>query len=152
MNKLCYTNKNFLWGGVICDVLIKLGIELAVICPGSRSAPLAYGFSTHRKIESIAMLDERSAAYFALGVAKSSHKPVVLICTSGTAVANFFPAIIEARYSRVSLIVLTSDRPADLKGCSAGQTIDQSKIFGTYPNWHTELTMPAAMVSLWLKI
>jgi len=144
MNKLCYTNKNFLWGGVICDVLVKLGVELAVICPGSRSAPLTYGFSTNRKLESIAFLDERSASFFALGVAKCSHKPVVLVCTSGTAVANFFPAVIEAKYSRVPLIVLTADRPAELKGCSAGQTIDQSKIFAGYPNWHTELAMPSA--------
>lgn len=144
MNKLCYTNKNFLWGGVICDVLIKLGVELAVICPGSRSAPLTYAFSTNREIESLAVLDERSAAFFALGVAKSKHKPVVIICTSGTAVANLFPAIIEARQSRVPLLVLTCDRPIEQKACSAGQTIDQSKIFGVYPNWHTELAMPAA--------
>lgn len=144
MDKLCYTNKNFVWGGVICDVLIKLGVELAVICPGSRSAPLTYAFSTSPDIESIAILDERSAAFFALGAAKCSHKPVALMCTSGTAVANFFPAVIEARQSRVPLLVLTADRPLELQACAAGQTIDQGKIFGVYPNWHMELAMPAA--------
>lgn len=143
MNKLCYANKNFLWGGLIADVLAKLGVETAVICPGSRSAPVTYGLATCRKIETVAVLDERSASFFALGIAKRTHRPVALVCTSGTAAANFYPAVIEARHSRVPLLVFTADRPAELKSCSAAQAIDQEKLYGAYPNWYTELAMPS---------
>ena len=144
MNQACYHNKNFLWGGVISDVLVKLGVKFAVLCPGSRSAPLTYAFGTHSELESMVIIDERSAAFFALGVAKSGQTPVVLVCTSGTAVANFLPAVIEAHYSRVPLLVLTADRPPELRGCSAEQTIEQGRIFSHYANWYCELAMPGS--------
>ncbi|MDB9357857.1 2-succinyl-5-enolpyruvyl-6-hydroxy-3-cyclohexene-1-carboxylic-acid synthase, partial [Nodularia spumigena CS-587/03] len=94
-------------------------------------------------IEAISILDERSAAFFALGRAKATGVPVVLVCTSGTAGANFYPAIIEAKESRVPLLVLTSDRPQELRNCHSGQTIDQVKLYGNYPNWQAELAVPS---------
>ncbi|MGA7936290.1 MAG: 2-succinyl-5-enolpyruvyl-6-hydroxy-3-cyclohexene-1-carboxylic-acid synthase, partial [Kovacikia sp.] len=115
----------------------------AVICPGSRSAPLAVAFANHPHIQAIPVLDERSAAFFALGIARQSHRPVVLVCTSGTAGANFYPAVIEARESRIPLLLLTADRPPELRDCNAGQAIDQHKLYGTFPNWQAELALPS---------
>jgi 2-succinyl-5-enolpyruvyl-6-hydroxy-3-cyclohexene-1-carboxylate synthase len=121
-----------------------LGLNCAVICPGSRSTPLTVAFVQQIPvIEVIPILDERSAAFFALGQAKATGKPVVLVCTSGTAGANFYPAVIEARESRVPLLILTTDRPAELRNCHSGQTIDQVKLYGNYPNWQTELATPS---------
>ena len=105
----------------------------AVICPGSRSTPLAIAFAAQDGVEAIPVLDERSAAFFALGIARQQQSPVVLVCSSGTAGANFYPAVIEARESRVPLLVFTADRPPELRDCHSGQTIDQLKLFGTYP-------------------
>ena len=134
---------NTVWASVIVETLRCLGIKSAVISPGSRSTPLTIAFAACRQIEAIPVLDERSAAFLALGLAKQSHLPVALVCTSGTAGANYFPAIIEARESRVPLIVITTDRPPELRDCYSGQTIDQLSLFGTYPNWHIELAIPA---------
>src|SRR5690349_10031222 len=92
-------NRNSLWASVLAETLVRCGVRHAVICPGSRSTPLAIAFATHPDIEAIPALDERSAAFFALGLAKQRLDPVVLVCTSGTAAANFFPAIIEAHES-----------------------------------------------------
>ncbi|MBD2209189.1 2-succinyl-5-enolpyruvyl-6-hydroxy-3-cyclohexene-1-carboxylic-acid synthase [Nostoc linckia FACHB-104] len=137
-------NVNQLWAYILTETLKRLGLTCAVICPGSRSTPLAVAFAQQKPdIEAIAILDERSAAFFALGQAKASGKPVVLVCTSGTAGANFYPAIIEARESRVPLLILTADRPPELRDCHSGQTIDQVKLYGTYPNWQTELALPS---------
>jgi 2-succinyl-5-enolpyruvyl-6-hydroxy-3-cyclohexene-1-carboxylate synthase len=94
-------------------------------------------------IETISVLDERSAAFFALGVAKQTGSPVAVVVTSGTAGANCYPAIVEARDSRVPIIVLTADRPPELRNCHSGQTIDQLKLFGSYPNWQAELALPS---------
>lgn len=99
-------------------------------------------FAGHDQIEAIPVLDERSAAFFALGVARRTSLPVVLVCTSGTAGANFYPALIEARESCVPLLLLTADRPPELRHCHAGQAIDQLKLFGTFPNWQAELALP----------
>ncbi|MCC5896999.1 MAG: 2-succinyl-5-enolpyruvyl-6-hydroxy-3-cyclohexene-1-carboxylic-acid synthase [Phormidium sp. BM_Day4_Bin.17] len=140
-------NTNTLWASVLVETLARLGLDLAVICPGSRSGPLAVAFAQHNQIEAISILDERSAAFFALGQAKRTHKPVVLVCTSGTAGANFYPAIIEARESRVPLLVLTADRPPELRHCQAGQAIDQQKLYGNYPNWQSELALPQLSLS-----
>jgi len=134
---------NLVWASVMAETLWRLGLETAVVCPGSRSAPLAIAFAQHPSIEAIPVLDERSAAFFALGVAKRSGKATVLICSSGTAGANFFPAVIEARESRVPLLVLTGDRPPELRHCNAGQTIDQQKLYGSYPNAFYELALPS---------
>lgn len=125
------------------ETLKRLGLTTAVICPGSRSTPLAIALAQADGIDAIPVLDERSAAFFALGIARKSELPVAIICTSGTAGANFYPAVIEARESRVPLLVLTADRPPELRNCHSGQTIDQLKLFGTYPNWYAELALPS---------
>ena len=121
---------------------------MAVICPGSRSTPLTVAFASHHGIKSIPILDERSAAFFALGRAKKTGLPTVLICTSGTAGANFYPAVIEAKESCIPLIILTADRPAELRHCHAGQTIDQVKLYGNLPNWQSELALPEANLGM----
>ncbi|HEY9699818.1 MAG TPA: 2-succinyl-5-enolpyruvyl-6-hydroxy-3-cyclohexene-1-carboxylic-acid synthase [Trichocoleus sp.] len=143
-----FSNTNSVWASVLVETLYCLGLQTAVICPGSRSAPLAVAFATHGKIEAIPVLDERSAAFFALGLAKQTGRATALVCTSGTAGANFYPAVIEARESRIPLLVLTSDRPPELRDCNAGQTVDQQKLFGTYPNWYSELSIPSLDLSL----
>jgi 2-succinyl-5-enolpyruvyl-6-hydroxy-3-cyclohexene-1-carboxylate synthase len=138
-----FRNTNTIWASVLVETLSRLGLTTAIICPGSRSTPMAIAFAQHPKIEAIPILDERSAAFFALGIAQRSHRPVVLVCTSGTAGANFYPAVIEAHESRVPLLVLTADRPPELRHCNAGQAIDQQKLFGSYPNFYTEIACPA---------
>jgi len=138
-----FRNTNTVWASIIVATLQKLGLNFAVICPGSRSTPLTVAFAACRDIEAIPILDERSAAFFALGIAKRSGFPVALVCTSGTAGANFYPAVIEARYSGVPLLILTADRPPELRDCHSGQTIDQLKLYGNYPNWQTELAVPS---------
>jgi 2-succinyl-5-enolpyruvyl-6-hydroxy-3-cyclohexene-1-carboxylate synthase len=138
-----FRNTNTLWASVLVETLSRLGLQTAVICPGSRSAPLAIAFAAHPDIEAIPILDERSAAFFALGKARNAGRPVALACTSGTAGANFYPAIIEARESRIPLLVLTADRPPQLRDCHAGQAIDQTRFYSNYPNWQAELAVPA---------
>jgi len=139
---LNFNNTNSLWGSFLAETLFQAGVRRAVVCPGSRSAPLAFAFAQHPEIEATPVLDERSAAFFALGLAQKTAFPVALICTSGTAAANFYPAVIEARESCVPLLVLTADRPPEMRDCASGQTIDQLKIFGHYPRWQAELAMP----------
>ena len=143
-----FRNTNSIWASVLVETLQRLGLAAAILCPGSRSTPLTVAFAQHEKIEAIPILDERSAAFFALGLARQTHQPVVLVCTSGTAGANFYPALIEARESRVPLLLLTADRPPELRDCNAGQAIDQLKLFGTFPNWQTELALPELSVEL----
>jgi 2-succinyl-5-enolpyruvyl-6-hydroxy-3-cyclohexene-1-carboxylate synthase len=138
-----FTNVNLVWTSILAETLFRLGLQTAISCPGSRSAPLTVSFAKHPQIETIPVLDERSAAFFALGLARQQHRPVALICTSGTAGANFYPAVIEAYESRVPLLILTADRPPELRQCNAGQAIDQQKLYGTFPNWHIELALPS---------
>src|SRR5690554_3579627 len=107
------------------DELAKSGLRHVVISPGSRSTPLAILFREHEEIKDWVVIDERSAAYFALGIARETKKPVAIVCTSGTATANYYPAIVEAYQARVPLIVLTADRPHELRGTGANQTINQ---------------------------
>ncbi|MEG4350468.1 2-succinyl-5-enolpyruvyl-6-hydroxy-3-cyclohexene-1-carboxylic-acid synthase [Microcoleus sp. LAD1_D3] len=139
-----FCNTNTVWSSILAETLQRLGLTTAVICPGSRSAPLTIAFAQNKKIETIPILDERSASFFALGIAQKSRLPAALICTSGTAAANFYPAIIEARESRIPLLIFTADRPPELRDCHAGQAIDQVKIYGNYPNWQAELAIPSA--------
>ncbi|MBE9146029.1 2-succinyl-5-enolpyruvyl-6-hydroxy-3-cyclohexene-1-carboxylic-acid synthase [Planktothrix mougeotii] len=143
-----FRNINTVWASVFVETLAQLGLKTAIVCPGSRSTPLTIAFAQHSSIETIPILDERSASFFALGIAKKSGIPTALVCTSGTAGANFYPAIIEAKESRVPLLILTADRPPELRDCHAGQTIDQVKLYGTYPNWQTELTVPSLDLKL----
>ena len=145
---LDFRNVNTLWSSILVETLARLGLTTAIICPGSRSTPLTIAFARHNDIETIPILDERSAAFFALGKAKKIGLPVAVICTSGTAGANFYPAVIEATESRVPLIILTADRPPELRNCRAGQTIDQVKLYGNYPNWYTELALPESSLPM----
>ncbi|MEG4571455.1 2-succinyl-5-enolpyruvyl-6-hydroxy-3-cyclohexene-1-carboxylic-acid synthase [Microcoleus sp. N3A4] len=145
---LDFRNKNTLWASILAETLQRLGLTTAVICPGSRSAPLTIAFAQNHQIQTIPILDERSASFFALGIAKKSGLPTALICTSGTAAANFYPAIIEARESRIPLLIFTADRPPELRDCHAGQAIDQVKIYGNYPNWQAELAIPSASTGM----
>ena len=141
---LDFRSVNSLWGGVLVETLARCGVTHAVLSPGSRSAPLVFAFARHPRIEAIPVLDERSAAFFALGLAKKNRRPVALVCTSGTAAANFFPAIIEAQESGAPLVVLTADRPPELRDCASGQTVDQQKIYGGYVEFYHELAVPEA--------
>jgi len=143
-----FPNTNAQWSEVIIETLYRKGLRHAVVCLGSRSSPLALGFAEREGIESYPALDERSAGFFALGLAKRSKRPVVLVCTSGTAAANFFPAIIEASESHAPLIVLTADRPHELRQCRSGQTIDQVKLYGGYAKYFTEFALPENSLSL----
>lgn len=113
----------------IVDILHQHGVEQVVICPGSRNAPFTLAFTRHSKFNCISIVDERSAGYFALGLAKASKKPVAIVCTSGTATLNFAPAIAEAYHQQIPLIVLTADRPEAWINQQDGQAIDQKNIY-----------------------
>lgn len=143
-----FRNTNTLWASVLVETLVRLGLRTAVISPGSRSTPLTVALVAHAGIEAIPVLDERSAAFFALGLAKGTGLPTLILCTSGTAGANYYPAVIEARESRVPLLVITADRPPQLRHCASGQTIDQQKLFGDFPNWYAELALPRPQLAL----
>jgi len=145
---LDFRNTNALWCSVLAETLTRLGVRQAVTSPGSRCAPLTFAFARHPQIEAIPVLDERSAAFFALGLAKQQHRPVVLVCTSGTAAANYLPAIVEAHESGVPLLVLTADRPPELRDCASGQTIDQQKLYGGFVQFYHELAVPEAKLEL----
>jgi len=124
------------------DELVRSGVSEVVISPGSRSTPMALLMAEHKEMEVYVNIDERSAAYFALGIAKAKQQPVALLCTSGTASANYLPAIVEAYYSRVPLLVLTADRPHELRDVGAPQAIDQNQLFGIYAKWFVEMAIP----------
>jgi len=138
------SNINSAWGALAMEVLVRLGVETAVLSPGSRSTPLTLAAARNPKLEAIPVLDERTAGFFALGLAKRTHKPVVLVCTSGSAVVNYYPAVLEASMSGTPLLLLTADRPAELRDCSAGQTIDQVKVFGGLVRFFHEVSLPEA--------
>lgn len=126
----------------IAGALYAGGVRDVVISPGSRSTPLAYAFASAQDLHMHRQVDERSAAFYALGLAKSTNKPVVLLCTSGTAAANYFPAIIEAKYARVPLIVLTADRPHELREVGAPQAINQVQLYGEHVKWSVDFPIP----------
>jgi 2-succinyl-5-enolpyruvyl-6-hydroxy-3-cyclohexene-1-carboxylate synthase len=136
------TNVNLLHAMTLLRELHERGVRRVVISPGSRSTPLAYAALSHDRLQTFTLTDERSAGFFALGLSKADHSPAVLICTSGTAAANYFPAVIEASQADVPLIVLTADRPANLRGSGAPQTINQVNLYGGYPRFFADL--PAA--------
>lgn len=145
---LNFNNLNSLWASVMVETLARLGLRNAIICPGSRSTPLTVALARHSEIEAIPILDERSAGFWALGLAKSSGIPTVLVCTSGTAGANFYPAVIEARYSHVPLIILTGDRPPELRQCASGQTINQINLFGEFTQFFSEMATPVPSLEM----
>lgn len=138
-----YPNVNALWGAVAAATLERLGVRTAVLSPGSRSAPLVVALAAS-SMDVVPVLDERSAGFFALGRAQESGQPVVLVCTSGSAGSHYLPAIIEAHESHVPLLVLTADRPPELRHCHSGQTIDQQKLYGGFVRFYAEAALPDA--------
>ncbi len=126
----------------LVDEFYQLGVRHAVFSPGSRSTTMAMLFKEHEGFETYMNIDERSASFMALGIAKAHKEPTVLVCTSGSAVAHYLPAVLEAQYSGVPLIVLSADRPHTLLHVGAPQTVDQHKIFGTAVNYYEELAVP----------
>ncbi len=124
--------------------LAAAGVRHVVISPGSRSTPLAIAAERCPALRTWIELDERAAAFFALGLGKASGVPAALVCTSGTAAANYLPAVVEAHHARVPLLVLTADRPSELRDFGAGQTIEQRGLYGVHPRWSAEVPLPEA--------
>jgi 2-succinyl-5-enolpyruvyl-6-hydroxy-3-cyclohexene-1-carboxylate synthase len=121
--------------------LMKAGVKSVVISPGSRSTPLAYAFASTKSLNVYIQVDERSAGFFALGLAKATGEPVVLLCTSGTAASNYFPAVTEAHYARIPLIVITADRPHELREVGAPQAIDQIQLYGNHVKYSVDFPL-----------
>ena len=117
------------------DQLARSGLTDVCLAPGSRSAPLAMAFARHPGLRTRVLIDERSCSFFALGLAKAGGRPVAILCTSGTAAAEFHAAVVEASYSNTPLIVLTADRPPELIGVGANQAIDQTHLYGSAVRW-----------------
>jgi 2-succinyl-5-enolpyruvyl-6-hydroxy-3-cyclohexene-1-carboxylate synthase len=136
-------NINQLWSNIIVEELVRHKITYFCISPGSRSTPLTVAAARHAKVNCKIIYDERGAAFHALGYARAANNPAVLICTSGTAVANYYPAVIEAYQENIPLIILSADRPPELRGRGANQTIDQINIFGRYTHHFTDLPCPS---------
>jgi 2-succinyl-5-enolpyruvyl-6-hydroxy-3-cyclohexene-1-carboxylate synthase len=142
---------NFLWSQALVAGLAAAGVTHAVLSPGSRSTPLALALLRQPQLHTSVAIDERSAAFFALGMAKASRRPVVLLATSGTAPANWLPAVIEASQAGVPLILLSADRPPELQGCGANQTIEQIGLFGAHVRASHALGVPeAGFAPAWL--
>ncbi|MCB9137433.1 MAG: 2-succinyl-5-enolpyruvyl-6-hydroxy-3-cyclohexene-1-carboxylic-acid synthase [Caldilineaceae bacterium] len=137
-------NANNHWAAILVEELAACGLDAVWIAPGSRSTPLTLAFAGHPRIRHYLHLDERSAGFAALGMAFAEDRPVALVCTSGTAAAEFFAAVIEARQSHAPLIVLTSDRPPELRHSGANQTIDQVKLYGDQVLWSVDVALPEA--------
>ncbi|MBV8195611.1 MAG: 2-succinyl-5-enolpyruvyl-6-hydroxy-3-cyclohexene-1-carboxylic-acid synthase [Candidatus Dormibacteraeota bacterium] len=127
---------------LLVDELVRGGVRHACLTPGSRSTPLALAVARNTDIDVHVHVDERSSAYYALGIAKASGAAVIALCSSGTAVANHFPAVVEASMAREPLIVLTADRPPELHGVGANQTIDQQRLFGGFMRWFSDSGVP----------
>jgi len=135
---------NYAWAWALFEGLIAGGVQRVVISPGSRSTPLALAATRHPELTSQVILDERAAAFFALGGSKSDGSPTALVATSGTAVSEWLPAVAEADLSRVPLVLLSADRPPELRQCGANQTIDQGDLFGAKVRNRIELPLPDA--------
>src|SRR5919106_85574 len=132
-------NRNTALASAMVEELARCGVRRAVVSPGSRSTPLAVGLWREPTIDVEVILDERSAGFFALGTALATRVPAVVLCTSGSAAANLHPAVVEADEAGVPMIVLTADRPPELRDIGAGQTIDQLKLYGDAVRWFCEV-------------
>ena len=139
-------NINLLWASLFIEELVRNDIHDFCIAPGSRSTPLTLAVANRKDINTHLHFDERGLGFFALGIALATKKPVVIITTSGTAVANLYPAVIEARQSNVPLIILSADRPPELINCGANQAIEQYAIFGDYPVFFRQIPSPTLQI------
>src|SRR3954451_25451628 len=138
------TNRNTALASAMAEELARSGVERAVVSPGSRSTPLAVALWREPGIDVTVILDERSAGFFALGTALATGRPAAVLCTSGSAAANLHPSIVEADEAGVAMIVLTADRPPELRDIGAGQTIDQIKLYGAAVRWFCEVGTQSA--------
>ena len=151
-------NPSTAFGISFTDELVRCGLREVVLAPGSRSTPLAMAFFAAEQQQRLRLhvrIDERAASFTALGLAKASRQPVAVLCTSGTAAANFHPAVIEADESGIPLLMLTADRPPELRGIGANQAIDQVKLYGSAVRWFCEVGLPEArpgMVGYWRSL
>lgn len=139
---------NALWADLIVEELVRNQVSHFVLSPGFRCAPLAVAVASNEKATSTVHFDERGAAYYALGYGRATGRPSALVCTSGTAAANYYPAVIEAATDMVSMILLTADRPPELRQTGANQTIDQVNLYGKYVRFHVDLPCPDECVPL----
>ncbi len=135
-------NRNTFWTDTFVDELTSLGVKYVCISPGSRNTPLTLAFAGNKKIKSFVIIDERSCGFFALGLAKADSSPVAVVCTSGTATAELYPAIIEAYQQRVPLIICTADRPPESLDCGANQTINQNNLYRNHIRWFFDVGLP----------
>lgn len=147
MSMPSFSNLNYAWSHLMVRELLRLGVEGFFIAPGSRSSPLAWTVAELARDKMTVHFDERGLGFMALGHARATGKPAVIITTSGTAVANLFPAVCEAAMDEVPLIVITADRPPELRDCGANQAMDQVKFFGTYARWFVDVPCPAVEIS-----
>ena len=136
---------NLLCGAYFAEVLSNLGLKTIYFSPGSRSTPLIIGIERCSNIQLIPVLDERSAGFIALGQSKQQNEPIGLICTSGSALTHWFPAITEASHAGTPLLLFSADRPPELQNCGAGQTIYQENIFGSFVRQFHQLDVPQSV-------
>jgi 2-succinyl-5-enolpyruvyl-6-hydroxy-3-cyclohexene-1-carboxylate synthase len=134
----------YIYASAFVDEMARAGVRHVCISPGSRSTPLALAIANEPSLKSWVHIDERSCAFFAIGISRALGEPVALLCTSGTAAANFFPAVVEARSAGIPLLVMTADRPPELRDVGAAQTIDQNRLYGAHAKWFVEVALPEA--------
>ena len=141
-----WPNINYAWSGLLVEEFVRLGVSGFVLSPGSRNSPLMLSAARQSGVPHWVHFDERGAGFLALGLARRSGRPAVLICTSGSAAANYWPAVVEAEASGVPLIVITADRPPELIDCGANQAIRQTGLFGRYTRWDAQIPCPTAEI------
>lgn len=140
-------NINSVWASLVVEELVRSGVQCVCVAPGSRSAPLIASVAQHELLKRVVHFDERGAAFYALGYARATGTPAAVICTSGTAVSNCLPAVIEASNDMIPLIILSADRPSELHDTGANQTIRQSRLFTEFTRWECELPCPDITIS-----
>ncbi|PKN53977.1 MAG: 2-succinyl-5-enolpyruvyl-6-hydroxy-3-cyclohexene-1-carboxylic-acid synthase, partial [Deltaproteobacteria bacterium HGW-Deltaproteobacteria-14] len=139
---------NTLWSAAIIEELVRHGVDTFAVAPGSRSTPLVAAIARHPRAHGEVLTDERAAAFFALGHARGCGRPAALVTTSGSAPAHAYPAVLEAEADGVPLLVLSADRPPELRGTGANQTVDQVGLFGGHVRWHQDVPCPTEDIAV----